>query len=146
MKKNLISGLFFVGFGVWIWFYTGTFPSLPEGYPGPALFPKVIAIGLMLSGLALIITQFTKKDVSDTDTAPTSPLGWSGPVRMLVGITLVLCYPLLQGWIGFVPTLSLLSIIIAVLLGARFIVAVPTAVISSLLIYWLFTGLLGVPL
>jgi len=52
----------------------------------------------------------------------------------------------LQGLLGFVPTLSLLSLVVALLLGARLIHAVPTALISALLIYWLFTGLLGVPL
>ena len=51
--RDFVSGLLTLALGVAMWLYAGTFPGLPEGHPGPALFPRLIAAGLALAGLAL---------------------------------------------------------------------------------------------
>ena len=143
--KNLISGGLMIGLGVWLWIYTGTFPELQERYPGPALFPRVIAIGLVLSGLGLVGSSVRKLAATRQPLQLARP-AWSGLVRLALGLGLLALYPLMQGGLGFIPTVSLLSFVIAVVLKARLTVAALTAVLSTVLLYWLFTGLLGVPL
>jgi putative tricarboxylic transport membrane protein len=128
-----------------IWFYAGTFPALPEGYPGPALFPRWVAAGLILSGLGLVIGNIKQlphlKKAAASVRIDTAALGY-----LALGAGLAALYPLLQEWLGFVPTVSLLSFGVAYALKARPIPALATAVAGTVLIYWLFTGLLGVPL
>lgn len=143
--KNLISGVLLIGLGGWLWMYTGTFPELQEGYPGPALFPRVIAVGLVLAGLSLVGGSL-RRLAATRQRVHLVPPAWDGLLRLGLGIGLVVLYPLMQGGLGFIPTVSILSFVIAVALKARLVVAALTAVCATFLLYWLFTGLLGVPL
>ena len=143
--QNLIAGILLAGLGVWIWVYTNTFPSLQEGYPGPALFPRLIALGLVLAGLSFVVGSLRRiAEIRDAIQQPRP--AWSGLARLVLGVGLVVLYPLVQTWLGFIPTISLLSFVVAYVLKARLVVAAATALLSALVIYWLFTGVLGVPL
>lgn len=141
--KNLIAGILLAGLGVWIWVYTETFPNLQEGYPGPALFPRVIAAGLALAGLGFIGSSLRR--VGEIRQALQQP-AWMGVARLALGVGLVALYPVMQSWLGFIPTVSLLCFVVAVALKVRWYVAAITAVLGTLLLYGLFTGVLGVPL
>ena len=66
--------------------------------------------------------------------------------RLALGVGLVALYPVMQTWLGFIPTISILCFGIAVALKVRWVVAAVTAVVGTLLLYGLFTGVLGVPL
>ena len=141
--KNLIAGVLLAGLGVWIWVYTEAFPTLEEGYPGPALFPRVIAAGLALAGLGFIVGSLWKGgEIRQAFRWPT----WLGVARLALGVGLVALYPVMQTWMGFIPTVSILCFVIAVVLKVRLVVAALTAVVGTLLLYGLFTGVLGVPL
>lgn len=143
--KNLIAGVLLAGLGLWIWVYAGTFPSLQEGHPGPALFPRIIAVGLALSGLGLVVGSLRRRArlrgaVSRPD------LSWTGLARLLLGLGLVALYPLAQAGMGFIPAVALLSFTVAYTLKARPLTAALTALLAALILYGTFTGLLGVPL
>ncbi len=143
--RNRVAGVLLAGLGVWIWIYTGTFPTLEQGYPGPALFPRIIALGLMLSGLGFVVGSLRR--IAEIRPAfDLSRPDWPGLARLMLGVGLVALYPLVQTWLGFIPTVSLLSFVVAYVLKARPVVAAVTALLSTLVIYWLFTGVLGVPL
>lgn len=143
--KNLVAGVLMAGLGVWIWLYTDTFPRFQEGYPGPALFPRIIALGLTLSGLGFVVGSLRR--IAEIRPALDRPQpAWPGLARLILGVGLVALYPLVQTWLGFIPTVSLLSFVVAYVLKARPVVAAATALLSTLVIYWLFTGVLGVPL
>ena len=143
--RNIVAGVLLAGLGGWIWIYTDTFPTLEQGYPGPALFPRIIALGLMLSGLGFVVGSLRR--IAEIRPAFDRPQpDWPGLARLMLGVGLVALYPLVQTWLGFIPTVSLLSFVVAYVLKARPIVAAATALLSTLVIYWLFTGVLGVPL
>lgn len=142
--KNLIAGVLLAGLGLWIWIYTGTFPSLQEGHPGPALFPRIIAVGLALSGLGLVASCLQRRVQLRRAARP--GLSWTGLARLLLGLGLVALYPLAQAGVGFIPAVAVLSFVVAYTLKARPFVAALTALLSALLLYGTFTGLLGVPL
>ncbi|MGI9175288.1 MAG: tripartite tricarboxylate transporter TctB family protein [Rhodothermales bacterium] len=143
--RNVISGLFLVGLGLWIWIYTGTFPTLQGGHPGPALFPRVVAVGLGLAGLGLVVGALRRWEKLRQALRRPQP-SWPGVLRLVLGLSLVALYPVLQSALGFIPTVALLSFSVAYMLKARPLVAALTAVLGAVAIYWTFTGLLGVPL
>jgi putative tricarboxylic transport membrane protein len=143
--RNLIAGGITAGLGLWVWAYTAGFPDLPEGYPGPALFPRLIAAGLVLSGLALVagsLRPLYRRRRSFGEPLPHGP----GLARLALVGALLAAYPLLQCRAGFVPALGVLMLAVGWMLGVHLRLAVPAAVLGALLIYWIFAGLLGVPL
>ena len=143
--RNVISGLFLTGIGLWIWVYTGTFPALQGGHPGPALFPRVVAVGLALAGLGLVVGALRRWEKLRQALRRPQP-SWPGTLRLVFGLSLVALYPVLQNTLGFVPAVALLSFFVAYTLKAKPLVAALTAVLGAMAIYWTFTGLLGVPL
>jgi len=139
--------------GLAVFLYAQTFPSLPEGYPGPSLFPQIVAIGLCLCGLALVMGRFLKK------TAASFPSGTKGNFRRLsLGVALAALYPLLYPYVAplqytwglaFSPGLILLGIqvfAIAWLTEVPLRSAAMAGLLSPVLIYGVFTWLLGVSL
>lgn len=143
--RDLIAGGLMAGLGAWVWSYAGGFPALEEGYPGPALFPRVIAAGLVLSGLALIAGGFVPLNPFRRAIRTPLPSGGGLARLALIGVLVALC-PLVQDRLGFVPVVGAVILATGRMLGVRLRLAVPTALLGALLIYWIFSGLLGVPL
>ena len=136
----MISGVFCTLLGLAIWFYSGTFPVLEEGHPGPSLFPRLIGTGLVIAGLALVVRG--RKLPTEGLTLPDKP----GLMRLLGGVAVVVIYPVLQSLSGTIAALSLSCLAIALILRLRLRTALLTAVGSALLIYAVFDRLLHVPL
>lgn len=140
---GLAFGIAVAMLGAWVWIYSGTFPQLPEGYPGPSLFPRIIAAGLVLCGLYLVAMALAR---SDDDVANAAlEVSRAGLFRFALALGIIAAYPLLRGWLGFVPTVALFVFTVSFSLGTRFRYAVLTAVITSTAIYYVFTSLLRVP-
>lgn len=133
------NGLLLLALGAWIWWYTANFP-LDEGYPGPSLFPRMVAVGFMICGLLLLITQRRLPKIGT--------VGRPGPQALLLGggLLLVLIFPWLIGLIGFVPSLGLLCFSMGLLLRVVWWKAGLTAVLTAGIIYLLFVNGLGVTL
>lgn len=142
---EVISGLVFMVLAIAVWMYAQTFPALRGGYPGPALFPQVISGFLGFTGLLLLVSAFRAQGGA-THEADHQHVRLSGIARLLLGITLASLYPIAQEWLGFIPTVGLLSFGVAVMLRSPLLPAVLTSLGGTVLIYWIFTGLLGVPL
>lgn len=140
-RTDAFAGAALLAFGVAVWVYAGTFPELDDGHPGPALFPRVIGFGLALAGLGLLAIG-----VRGRVPAGRAAVAWSGVGRLAGVLALALAVPLAYPWVGFVPAVSVLSVAVAVALGARWWLAGAVGVGGTLLIYLLFTRLLGVPL
>jgi len=51
---ELLVCLIALALGLAAWFISDTFPRTAEGYLGPALFPKLLAVGLSLASLSLL--------------------------------------------------------------------------------------------
>ncbi len=143
--REIINVVVLLVLGAWIWWYSGRFPSLEEGYPGPALFPRFVSIGFIISGLVLIweIVAKAKADSGGEAQWLATRSSW---LRLLGGIGLVVSYPFLQPLIGFVATLGLICFFMAILLKAKIWTAALTAATTVLLIYLAFSNLLGVAL
>lgn len=140
---TLISGVICSLLGAAIWLYSGTFPELPEGYPGPSLFPRVIAGGLVLSGIALLVRGVRAWKRGEEAIRRPAP---AGLLRLAVTLAAVALFPLMQGLAGTIAALFLVCLAVAFTLGVRPVIAVLTALASAAGVYLVFDRLLGVPL
>ncbi len=109
--EALVAGLA-VLLGLGSWYLSGSLPTTEEGYPGPALFPRILAVALVLGGLALLGPALWQRQWWQAGL-----LGRLGPVGLLLG-ALGLA-PWLLSWAGLVVTAALYAMLMAALLGVR---------------------------
>lgn len=144
-QQELLNGGLTLALGGWIWWYAGGFPSLPEGYPGPALFPRVLGIGLIGAGLAILIVAFLHRQRLAGQVAEEG-VRRGGLLKMAGGLGLVALYPFVQPLIGFAAALGAVCFLTALLLRAKIWVAALTALGTVLFIHLVFVTLLGLSL
>ncbi len=127
--------------------YTRTFPDMPGQAYGPALFPVIIGVGFIATGLFLLVSGLRR--------LRTEPLFVGGPwlrSRRHVGSFLaivggLLFYILFSSPLGFVPTsLLLLTVWLVVLRGGHWLSSVAVALVVTLVVNYIFTQHLLVPL
>ncbi len=83
---------------------------------GPEVFPRIMAIGLIVCSVALLIFNLIKKD---TDKAPPLSPRDHGIQRMLIIVGLVLCYYLLLEIIGYLILSPILLFVSMLVMGYR---------------------------
>jgi putative tricarboxylic transport membrane protein len=145
--NDAVSGAVLVLFALAMIWYTRTFPAMPGQHYGPALFPTLIGVGLLLTGAILIA-----RGVARLGTEPLFSGGaWlrSGPqlINFLAIVGGVLLYILISDRLGFIPTaLLLLFGWLLLFRGGRPISSLVIALAVTLAIDYLFSELLLVPL
>lgn len=145
-NRDLISASVLLLLAGWIWYHSGRFPDLQEGYPGPKLFPRIIALGLGGIGLVLALGQFGRK-ASKTELTPAKETASEkSPLRLGIGILCIAAFPLISPLIGFIPALLLTGALIGLTLQVVWWRSIITAAITVGLIYLIFSELLNVPL
>jgi len=137
---ELLVSLIALGLGIAAWVMSNSFPRTDEGYLGPALFPKILAVVLVVAGLGLILPNIRK------------PGFWQSvepnlgrnllPVTLLLGALLLT--PWLVGKIGLVMSTVLYSVVTSLLLGARWREALLVGVAMLAFVYVVFVQLLKV--
>ena len=142
--SNTVIGLGTIIFSIWVLLYARSFPKLEQGYPGPSLFPMVLAVLFIFAGIILIVQDLhsgarkLKFDISDLTR-----------VHLInIGLTLVavLFYIFVSDILGFLIT----SFIILMVLMKRLRVSTAWSFIMAcgvtFSIYILFAKILLVPL
>ena len=137
-RDEIINGILLVLIGGLVWWQSAAFPTLEEGYPGPSLFPRIISVGLILTGGLLLFSRVVKKD----EVTPTEKQ-W---LKLFGGLGLVVIYPILHPYLGFLPTLGMVCLGMGFLLGVKPWIAVVSALGTVLFIFLTFEQLLGVSL
>lgn len=141
-STNAISGGVFIALGLFVWFYSASFPSLDDEHPGPSLFPRLIAVGLVLCGLGLMVAGFRLQEQTNAEDA----FSRAGARRLAAGLVLAALIPVLYAWVGLVPGVGLLCFGVAMMLDVTWWKALAVAAGGTLAVYLLFTQGLGVPL
>jgi putative tricarboxylic transport membrane protein len=139
-----LSGLLVSLLGAAVVWQSRTFPSIPGQTIGPALFPGIVGVGLVLMGLALLVSGRRRPEaVWALDEDMRRP-------RMAINFGIVLCavlaYALVVSRLGFFITAALL---LAVLLSAFGVGVRRTVVLAAILpfvLHYMFYTLLRVPL
>jgi putative tricarboxylic transport membrane protein len=145
LHDGLLAALL-IAFAVAIVLYVRDFPPMPGQTFGPALFPTLIAVGLIFSGVLLgfgSLRSGRRLPVIELD-------AWVRSPRLLFDFFLALgaalFYIVFSEALGYLiaAPLALLAFLLAT--GTRLIVAVPVALLVPVLIHYIFYTLLKVPL
>jgi putative tricarboxylic transport membrane protein len=142
--SNTAIGLVLIVFASAVLVYVRTFPSLDNGYPGPALFPSVLAVLFIICGIGLIIQgirageKLLKFDIGT--------LTRKGIINILFVLAVILCYIYLSEYIGFLILSGVLLFVTPKWLGVSTLRSLILSVVVTLGIYLLFAKLLLVPL
>jgi putative tricarboxylic transport membrane protein len=111
---------------------------------GPAWFPGLIAVGLVLCGVLLAARGIRQR------AALVAPPEWIRSPRALAGVVSVvaglLFYALVADALGFYLTALVILIVWMRVLGASWRLALPVAVIATVVIHLSFYKLLRIPL
>jgi putative tricarboxylic transport membrane protein len=140
-----LNGALLLAFAIAVYWHTLGFPEVPGDPVGPALFPRVIAIGMGLCGIVLVVRGLLARgaawvEVPDWIRRP----GLIGAF-LLVILGLLVAYLFLDR-LGFLVVAPVLLLALMLALRVSAVAAIPVAIGASLLIHTIFYKGLGVPL
>ncbi len=119
-----------------------SFPAIPGQEYGAATFPVVIASGLGICGAVLLGRAVLRLGPDAGSLGIPAGTLWKGAA--VVGLALV--YVFAAEPIGFVPVMAVVLLGALLLYGTRVAIAVPVAILATLLVHFVFYKLLRVPL
>ena len=147
MRRNdAVFGLLFMALGGLVLFGVQGFPKIPGQPVGPALFPGLVACGLIVTGFILVVRGWRER-------AAQPWLEWDEWVRsprhiaaFAVLVASIVFYIVAAEKLGFIPTAF--AILLALFLALR--VSPPraavVAIVTALVVHFAFYKLLRVPL
>lgn len=146
---NVVIGLLSALFGGAVALHARGFPTLSGGYPGPGLFPELMGILMVALGIPLAIHGFrggADESVSGEEDNPDPAFLRRALPNAVAATVVVLLYMLLVERLGFIATMILLNLGLMLKLGVRLLTAILVSVAVSIVVYYLFAGVLYVPL
>ena len=149
MKLNdAIWGALIALLGSAILWHVQGFPPMPGQRVGPAMFPGVLAVALMICGAVLIVAGLRARRAAG---APWSvaPVWLRSPPHVLAFAVLLasnVFYLLAVDRLGFLPTAFVYLAALMWVLRVRLAAVLPISLIMALLIHYVFYKLLRVPL
>ena len=149
MKVNdAISGIFFILFGMLIFYLTKDFPIMPGQKYGADLFPRLIGFFMGLGGVALIIRGIKTRKGAPWATA----MDWVSSSRHVISFFLVIgvliFYILVSDLLGFIPTafISLMALLMWLRGPSYWRSSILISILSVMVIQQFFGEFLRVPL
>jgi len=142
--SNTAIGLFLILFAAVVLWHVQGFPSLDNGYPGPALFPSVLAVLFIFCGIGLIIQGIRQREKLlkfDTGT-----LRLLGSLNIFFVLGTIVCYIFLAETIGFLIFSFMVLLILMKWLKVKTLSSIAMSIGVTLVIYLLFAKVLLVPL
>ena len=145
--NDAVIGVALILFALVMIWHTRTFPAMPGQNYGPALFPTLIGVGFIVTGVILTVSGLRRRRLE-----PLVGGGeWlrSGPhvVNFLAVVGGLLLYILVSDWLGFILTSLLLLFGWLVLFrGGKPISSLAIALAVTLAVNYAFSQLLLVPL
>lgn len=141
---DILFGILFVLLGSWIFLQAMTFPNLKGGYPGPGLFPQLLGILLVLTGLGIAIHAALKRALPQPLTLLQPP--YREKVNALLVVLAVIAYILFVDTVGFIPMGLVITIGLMLRTGVSLRWSLVVGIGVTIAIYVLFNRILHVPL
>ena len=142
--SDSLLGLGAIVFGIFIIALTHNFPSLEGGYPGPALFPRILGGLFILFGGILSFQSIKKSGFANS--VQLEKIYWPGFTNYLCVAAAVVAYMLLVDFLGFVLTAFLIMTLLMKKMGVSLLKSALIAAAASVCINLLFGKFLLVPL
>lgn len=141
---DIFFGIAFALFGAWIFLQAMTFPNLKGGYPGPGLFPQLLGILLVLSGLGIAINATLKRALPQPRALLQPP--YREKINALLVVLAVIAYILFVDTAGFIPLGLVIMIGLMLRTGVSLRWSLVVGIGVTIAIYILFNRILHVPL
>ena len=142
--SDSLLGLMAIAFGALIISLTHNFPTLEGGYPGPALFPRILGSLFILFGVILIFQSIKKHGLANL--VQKAQTYWPGFTNYLSVAAAVIAYMLLADLLGFVLTAVVILTLLMKKMGVSLLKSALIAIATSVSINLLFGKFLLVPL
>ena len=147
---DALWGALFALLGAAILWHVQGFPRIPGQNVGPALFPGVLAVAMLVCGVILILTGLKARRADGAASrwavAPEWLRSHRHGVAFLVLVASNVFYLLAVDRLGFLLTAFVYLAALMWVLRVRPAVAVPVAFVMALAIHYAFYKLLRVPL
>jgi putative tricarboxylic transport membrane protein len=148
MRANdALSGFILVALAAAMIAYTATFPAFPDQRYGPALFPRLLGVGLVLCGLALVVRGLAARR---RGTPWLAPAPWTRqPGKVAAFATVLAClvaYVFLSESAGFLLMASAILAVLFALFRVRPLLVLPLAAGAAFAVHWFFGTIMRVPL
>jgi putative tricarboxylic transport membrane protein len=146
--NDAISGIFFMLFGLLVFYLTRDFPIMPGQRYGAALFPRLVALFMGIGGLALIIRGIRARSevpwivVMDWVTSPRHLASFF----LLMGV--LIFYIVVSNSLGFIPTTFICLFVLLVWLRgiSSWLSSAAISILTTIVIQQFFGEFLRVPL
>ena len=147
MKINdAIIGAILAVLGAVVLFHVQSFPKIPGQQYGPALFPGTVAFGFLVCGVLLIVSGIRNRAGGPWITAE----AWVRSAYHVRAVAAVIAglvaYIALADVVGFLVLAPILLFVWFIALGVRTRTAMIAAIVTTLVIWFVFYKLLRVPL
>ncbi|WP_202081687.1 tripartite tricarboxylate transporter TctB family protein [Caldalkalibacillus salinus] len=138
-SANRIIGLILIALSTYIWLTANTFPTPSQVGPGPAFFPRIVAIIIALLATILILKRDDRQDNNTMEKTAILKIG--------MGMIIVIIYVVSIQWVGFgVMTFLFFTVMMWLLQVKKWTMILLTSSLISITIIFVFEYLLGVPI
>ncbi|AVO44008.1 tripartite tricarboxylate transporter TctB family protein [Phreatobacter cathodiphilus] len=145
--NDLVSGAMLIAAALLVIVLTSKFPDFPGQNYGPAVFPRLLAVLLILCGVMMMIRGFAAwragEPLADMPSWARDP---ANVVSALLVLGAALAYILVLDAVGFVPLTIVVLLVLFLWFKVRVPVAVVTALVAAFGVNWFFASLMRVPL
>ena len=142
--SNTAIGLLLILFACGVLVHVQSFPKLDNGYPGPALFPQVLAVLFILCGIGLAAQGLRNRErLLGVDLGGIAPAGWLNIACVLGSIV---SYIYLVEYLGFLVFSFAMLMALLKWFRVKWLPSLAMSVAVPLAIYFLFAKVLLVPL
>jgi putative tricarboxylic transport membrane protein len=142
--SNTAIGLFLIVFAAAVLWHVQNFPSLDNGYPGPALFPSVLAVLFIFCGVGLIFQGIRQRE--NLLKFDIGGLTLAGFLNIIFVLGAIICYIFLAEYIGFLIFSFAVLLALMKWLKVKTHSSILMALGVTFVIYLLFAKMLLVPL
>jgi len=134
-----IIGIIILLIGVFVFITSRQFPPMPEGHPGPGLFPSVIGVCFIICGALQLLSSFRSSEIDS--------VGFSGDwIKVVLMFVVIFVFPFVKEFLGFLPSISIAVFVVGLLMRLPVLHAVLAAIGTTGFIYLIFDLTLHVPL
>ncbi|TGN67752.1 hypothetical protein E4L95_03840 [Paracoccus liaowanqingii] len=146
---DAMSGVLLMGLGLFMLWQASQFPTFGSQPYGAALLPSILASGFLLGGGLLILRDMlARRQASGGPWIALVPelRQGTGLAALVAVLATVLGQILLAPLLGYLPVSVICLVVLFAVLRLRLLTALALATGTSAVCWWLFAGLLRVPL
>jgi putative tricarboxylic transport membrane protein len=149
-RLDVVTGTSIIAFACFVLAYSATFPPAKGTDFGPSLFPRVVAVMLIVLG-ALVLLHVRRNRGQPESGTPEGAAGSLSPAstglrNVAVTIAAVIAYIIVVDWAGFIPTTLVFLFVLMKTYGLTVLKGIAASCFITAFVYVLFSVLLRVTL